>query len=42
LFEYKIKAQDIESAYDILKKELMLAKTSNSGSFEESLEELKA
>ena len=40
LFEYKIKAQDIESAYDLLKKEVMMAKSS-SGSFEESLEELK-
>ena len=37
LFEYKIKAQDIESAYDLLKKEVMMAKSS-SGSFEESLE----
>ena len=41
LFEYKIKAQDIESAYDLLKKELMMAKSNSQGSFEESLEDLK-
>ena len=29
LFEYKIKAQDIESAYDLLKKELMMAKSNS-------------
>lgn len=40
LFEFKIKNQDLESAYDRLKKDLMLA-SSNSGTFEESLEDLK-
>jgi hypothetical protein len=40
LYDYKIKAADLESAYDLLKKDLMLHKSS-SGSFEESLEDLK-